>query len=121
VNDNRGLAGSRLWPQNYVSLRTDEVMNPRCRTVKEEFRKNSAVCERVVTLLHLISNKTRFRIVCLLSRGEFCVNDIMGVVNEGNFHTFPSSSGSCGLLGSCRSAAATSSSFTPSRTSAFAG
>jgi DNA-binding transcriptional ArsR family regulator len=58
-------------------------MNARCRTVKEEFRKNSALCERVVTLIHLISNKTRFRIVCLLSRGEFCVNDIMEVVNEG--------------------------------------
>ena len=58
-------------------------MNSRCRTVKEEFRKNSALCESVVTLLHLISNKTRFRIVCLLSRGEFCVNDIMEVVNEG--------------------------------------
>jgi DNA-binding transcriptional ArsR family regulator len=58
-------------------------MKPRCREIKQEFRKNSAICERVVTLLHLISNKTRFRIVCLLSRGEFCVNDIMGVVNEG--------------------------------------
>ena len=58
-------------------------MNARHRTIKEEFRKNSAVCERVVTLLHLISNKARFRIVCLLSRGEFCVNDIMDVVNEG--------------------------------------
>jgi DNA-binding transcriptional ArsR family regulator len=59
-------------------------MNARCRTIKEEFRKNSDVCERVVTLLHLISNKARFRIVCLLSRGgEFCVNDIMDVVNEG--------------------------------------
>ena len=58
-------------------------MNARCRTVKEEFRKNSAICERVVTLLHLISNKARFLIVCLLSRGEFCVNDIMEVVNEG--------------------------------------
>ena len=58
-------------------------MKARCRAVKEEFRKNSAICERVVTLLHLISNKTRFLIVCLLSRGEFCVHDIMEVVNEG--------------------------------------
>jgi DNA-binding transcriptional ArsR family regulator len=58
-------------------------MNATCRTIKEEFRRNSALCESVVTLLHLISNKARFRIVCLLSRGEFCVNDIMQVVNEG--------------------------------------
>jgi len=58
-------------------------MKSRCKAAKEEFRKNSAVCERVVTLLHLISNKARFRIICLLSQGEFCVNDIMEVVNEG--------------------------------------
>src|SRR5436190_17787876 len=58
-------------------------MKSRCQAAKEEFRKNSAVCERVVTLLHLISNKARFRIICLLSQGEFCVNDIMDVVNEG--------------------------------------
>src|SRR6266542_3264418 len=58
-------------------------MNSRGRTIKQEFRKNNAICERVVTLLHLISNKARFRIVCLLSRGEFCVHDIMAVVNEG--------------------------------------
>jgi DNA-binding transcriptional ArsR family regulator len=59
-------------------------MNARCRTIKEEFRKNSAICESIVTLLHLISNKARFRIVCLLGRGgEFCVHDIKDVVNEG--------------------------------------
>jgi DNA-binding transcriptional ArsR family regulator len=59
------------------------MMKTRCKAAKEEFRKNSAVCDRVVTLLHLISNKARFRIICLLSQGEFCVNDIMDVVNEG--------------------------------------
>lgn len=58
-------------------------MKPSCRAAKEEFKKNNAVCERVATLLHLISNKTRFRIICLLAQGEFCVNDIMSVVNEG--------------------------------------
>jgi DNA-binding transcriptional ArsR family regulator len=58
-------------------------MKSRCKAAKEEFKKNSAVCERVVSLLHLISNKARFRIICLLSQGEFCVNDIMDVVNEG--------------------------------------
>src|SRR5436190_511418 len=58
-------------------------MNPTCRTVRDEFRKNSAVCERVVTLLHLISSKTRFRTVCLLARGEFCVQEIVDVLNEG--------------------------------------
>jgi DNA-binding transcriptional ArsR family regulator len=73
----------RFSLHHYVSLETDEVMNSRCRTVKEQFRKNGPICERVVTLLQLISNKARFRIVCLLSRGEFCVHDIMHVVNVG--------------------------------------
>jgi DNA-binding transcriptional ArsR family regulator len=58
-------------------------MKSQCKAAKEEFRKNKAICERVVSLLHLISNKARFRIICLLSQGEFCVNDIMDVVNEG--------------------------------------
>jgi len=58
-------------------------MKSRCKVAKEEFKKNSAACDRVVTLLHLISNKARFRIICLLAQGEFCVNEIMDVVNEG--------------------------------------
>jgi DNA-binding transcriptional ArsR family regulator len=60
------------------------MMNPSGQAIKKEFEKNSALCEHVVTLLHLISNKVRFRIVCLLTRGEFCVNDIMDVVDEGS-------------------------------------
>jgi DNA-binding transcriptional ArsR family regulator len=58
-------------------------MNLSGRIAKNEFRKNNAVCERVVNLLRLVSNKTRFRIACLLARGEFCVHDIMDVVGEG--------------------------------------
>jgi DNA-binding transcriptional ArsR family regulator len=58
------------------------MMNQRCRAAREEFRKNSALCERVANLLRLVSNKTRFRIACLLARGEFCVHDIMDVVGE---------------------------------------
>ena len=74
-------------------------MNARSRTIKEEFRKNSAICERVVTLLHLISNKTRFLIVCLLSRGEFCVNDIMDVVDEGKLSNISQQLGMLRLAG----------------------
>ncbi len=74
-------------------------MNARCRTIKQEFRKNSAICERVVTLLHLISNKARFRIVCLLSRGEFCVHDIMDVVDEGKLSNISQQLGMLRLAG----------------------
>jgi DNA-binding transcriptional ArsR family regulator len=58
-------------------------MNPSCRRAKQEFCNNNALCDRLVTLLRLVSNKTRFRIACLLAQGEFCVHDIMDVVGEG--------------------------------------
>lgn len=58
-------------------------MNALARQVKKEFEGNEVLCSRVITLFQLISNKTRFRIVCLLARGEFCVNDIVEVVNGG--------------------------------------
>jgi DNA-binding transcriptional ArsR family regulator len=48
-----------------------------------EFQSNEAVCARVLTLFHLLSNKARFRIVCLLARGEFCVHEIAEVVGAG--------------------------------------
>lgn len=44
------------------------------------FKKNEAVCARVIGLFQLFSNKGRFRIVCLLTRGEFCVREITDVV-----------------------------------------
>jgi len=48
-----------------------------------EFLSNEAVCAKVLTLFHLLSNKARFRIVCLLARGEFCVHEIAEVVGAG--------------------------------------
>ena len=54
-----------------------------CRELKEAFRKNEVVCAKVISLFHLFSNKGRFRIACLLARGEFCVNEITEVVSEG--------------------------------------
>lgn len=53
------------------------------RELKKAFRRNETVCVRVVQLFQLFSNKGRFRIACLLARGEFCVNEITEVVSEG--------------------------------------
>lgn len=58
-------------------------MNTVCRELKEAFRNNEVVCARVIQLFQLFSNKGRFRIACLLARGEFCVNEITEVVSEG--------------------------------------
>ncbi len=58
-------------------------MNNLCRDLKEAFRKNEVVCAKVIQLFQLFSHKGRFRIACLLVRGEFCVNEITEVVSEG--------------------------------------
>jgi len=58
-------------------------MNDLGRQIQAEFRGSEVVCKKVITLFQLISNKTRFRIVCVLARGEFCVSDIVEIVCEG--------------------------------------
>ncbi len=37
--------------------------------IKDQFDNNLVVCERVVGLFHLLSNKPRFRIACMLMHG----------------------------------------------------
>jgi ArsR family transcriptional regulator len=56
------------------------MLTHECEQIRLEFQKNEAVCAKVLTLFHLLSNKARFRIVCLLVRGEFCVREIAEVV-----------------------------------------
>lgn len=51
--------------------------------IKEQFENNLVVCERVVGLFHLLSNKPRFRIACMLMHGEACVQDIAYVICGG--------------------------------------
>lgn len=51
--------------------------------IKEQFDNSRVVCEKVVGLFHLLSNKPRFRIVCMLMHGEACVQDIAFVISGG--------------------------------------
>ena len=53
------------------------------QAIKEEFEGNQLVCEQVVGLFHQLSNKSRFRIACMLLHGEACVQDIAEVVADG--------------------------------------
>ncbi len=55
-------------------------MNLLLQNIREQFRSNEAVCGQVISLFQLISNKTRFRIVCLLVEGEFSVQEIADTV-----------------------------------------
>jgi ArsR family transcriptional regulator len=52
------------------------------QAIKDEFAQNQSVCQHVVELCHLLSNKARFRIVCILIHGEACVQEIADVVGE---------------------------------------
>ncbi|NWK56698.1 helix-turn-helix transcriptional regulator [Verrucomicrobiaceae bacterium N1E253] len=51
--------------------------------IKRQFEDNQLVCEKVVGLFHLFSNKVRFRTVCMLMYGEACVQEIAEVVTAG--------------------------------------
>jgi DNA-binding transcriptional ArsR family regulator len=59
-------------------------MNEICAEMISQFERNEAVCAKTLSLLQLISGKVRFRILCLLSRGPFCVQEIAQVVGHGN-------------------------------------
>jgi ArsR family transcriptional regulator len=51
--------------------------------IKKRFANNEDVCRRVIDVLSLMSNKTRFRILCVLAEGDFCVTDIVDAVQMG--------------------------------------
>lgn len=62
---------------------TGEMTASELQKIKREFNRNQQVCEKVVGLFHLLSNKVRFRIVCTLLHGEACVQEIADVVAGG--------------------------------------
>lgn len=59
-------------------------MTPLARQIQADFKRNEAVCQKALTLLHLLSNKARFRIVCVVAKGEFCVQEISEIVGGCN-------------------------------------
>ena len=56
------------------------MLNHIGQELQEEFANNEEVCRDVIGLFQLMSNKQRFRIVCILSRGDFCVNEIAKIL-----------------------------------------
>jgi len=45
-----------------------------------EIFKNGKRCEKVLGMFSLFSNEKRFKILCVLSEGDFCVNEIVRLV-----------------------------------------
>ncbi|HDP67494.1 MAG TPA: transcriptional regulator [Candidatus Marinimicrobia bacterium] len=60
-------------------------MNSNLDEIKKRFKNNEDACQKVVDIFALISNKTRFRILCLLTEGDFCVGDIVDTIQISNF------------------------------------
>ncbi|MCB1120356.1 MAG: helix-turn-helix domain-containing protein [Verrucomicrobiae bacterium] len=58
------------------------MLNPEGIEIQREFRSNEALCEGLIDVFQLIANKCRFRIICTLTRGEFCVNEIAEIIGE---------------------------------------
>ena len=48
--------------------------------IKQRFTDSGDVCQRVTGILSLMSNKTRFRILCMLAEGDFCVTEIVDTI-----------------------------------------
>jgi DNA-binding transcriptional ArsR family regulator len=59
------------------------MINPKLIAVQKKFKSQEAVCHKVLTTLSLFANKSRFRILCALCEGDFCVNELVGVVGQG--------------------------------------
>ncbi len=51
--------------------------------IKQRFADNEEIGRQVITVFSLMSNKTRFRILCMLAEGDFCVNEIADTVQIG--------------------------------------
>ncbi len=59
------------------------MTNNELEDIKNQFSTNLTVCEQMVGLFQVLSNKPRFRIACMLTHGEACVQDIAFVIGEG--------------------------------------
>ena len=51
--------------------------------IKKRFTDSDLLCEKVIGFFQIISNKIRFRILCVLTEGDFCVNDILDIIQCG--------------------------------------
>jgi len=57
-----------------------KLLNPVALEIKTQFETNDDLCKKVIGIFQLAANKTRFRIICTLAKGDFCVNEIAEIV-----------------------------------------
>ena len=51
------------------------------RIITDRFFRNKENCGRVLKMFSLFSGETRFKILCVLNEADFCVNDIVNLVD----------------------------------------
>ncbi len=59
------------------------MLNTIGQQLKERYIQNQSVCEKVVNIFSLMSNKIRFRVLCVLAMEDFCVNEIIEIIGCG--------------------------------------
>jgi ArsR family transcriptional regulator len=56
------------------------MLNEAGNELKSKFTKERVRCLAIMDILSLVSNKTRFQILCALHEDDFCVNELVEIV-----------------------------------------
>ena len=56
------------------------MLNEVGHNLKSRFIRERVRCQAVMDTLSLVSNKTRFQILCALHQADFCVNELVEIV-----------------------------------------
>ena len=56
------------------------MLNETGSTLKSRFVQDQVRCQAIMDILSLVSNKTRFQILCALHEDDFCVNELVSIV-----------------------------------------
>ena len=56
------------------------MLNKVGNTLKSRFEQERVRCQAIMHILSLVSNKTRFQILCALHEDDFCVNELVEIV-----------------------------------------
>jgi ArsR family transcriptional regulator len=56
------------------------MLNKVGNTLKSRFTHERVRCQAIMDMLSLVSNKTRFQILCALHEDDFCVNELVEIV-----------------------------------------
>jgi len=53
------------------------------KTAQKIFQARDKDYQKLIDLLKLLSNKIRFRVICLLQQNEYCVSEIVEIIQAG--------------------------------------